>query len=190
MSHDAISNILSFDKRWIKSRVQEELQQAVHYAEMQPVPHWSVDQHEHRQEFTRIIHEATEGVSATTVRPRKLYVTDAILEVSAHRASLIKTKRREEQQVKRLDGKRIFAVWKEVTHWIAGHKRPTDVALISFGAFRSKTTQYERWHQHLPKALEASTASGCQSRKSTDCPEGPPTHPKSQSRRGSPERFG
>ena len=67
----------------------------VQYAEMQQVPHWSIDQHEHRQEQTRIIHEATEGVTAIKVKPRKLYVTDAILEVSAHRKRLIKTKYRE-----------------------------------------------------------------------------------------------
>ena len=135
MSHEAISKIPRFQKRWIKSRAQTELQQVVHYAEAQPVPHWSMGQHEHRQELTRIIHEATEGVSATKVKPMKPYVTDAILEVSSYRARLIRTKHREEQQVRRLDRKRIFAVWKEVTHWTAGHKCPTDVPLSSFGAF-------------------------------------------------------
>ena len=71
----------------IKSRVQEELQQVVHYAEMQPVPHWSMDQHEHRQELTRIIHEAKECVSATKVKPRKPYVIDAVPEVSVSKQS-------------------------------------------------------------------------------------------------------
>ena len=61
--------------------------------------------------------------------------TDAILEVSAYRARLIKTKHREEQQDKRLVRKRVFAVWRKVTHWIAGHKRPTHFALSSFGVF-------------------------------------------------------
>ena len=42
----------------------------------------------------KIIHEATEGVASTKIKPRKPYVTDAILEVSAHRARLIKTKHR------------------------------------------------------------------------------------------------
>ena len=91
---------------------------------MQQVPHWSLDQHEHRHELTKIIHEAAEGVAATKVKPRKLYVTDAILEVSAHRTRLINTKHREEKQVTFLD---FFAVWKEVAHWIVGHKRPTHV---------------------------------------------------------------
>ena len=59
-----------------------------------------MDQHEHRQELTRIIHEAAEGVTAIKIKPRKPYVTDAILEVSAHRTRLIKTKHREEKQVK------------------------------------------------------------------------------------------
>ena len=81
----------------------------------------NMDQHEHRQELTRIIHEATEGVTATKVKPRKLYVTDAILEVSAHRARFIRTKHREEQQSKRHYRKRRFAVWREVEHWVAGH---------------------------------------------------------------------
>ena len=85
------------------SRVKEDLGQAVRYAEMQQVPHWSLDQHVHRQEFMKIIHEATEGVAFTKVKPRKPYVTDAILEVSVHRARLIKIKHREEQQVKRFD---------------------------------------------------------------------------------------
>ena len=88
MSHEAISKIPRLDKRWIKSRAQRELQQVVQYAEARPVPHWSMDQHEHRQELTRIIHEATEGVSATKVKPMKPYVIDAILEVSVHRARL------------------------------------------------------------------------------------------------------
>ena len=98
---------------------------------MQPVPHWSMDQHEHRHELTRIIHEAT----AATVKPRKPYVTDAILEVSGYMARLIKIKHREEQQVKRLVRKRVFVVWREVTNWIAGHKRPTHFALSCFGVF-------------------------------------------------------
>ena len=75
------------------------LYKTVHYAEMQQVPHWSLDQHEHRHELTKIMHEATEGVAAAKVKPRKLYVTDAIFEVSAHRARLIQTKHKEEKQV-------------------------------------------------------------------------------------------
>ena len=57
------------------------------------------------------------------MKPRKPYVTDDILEVSAHRDRLIRTKHREEQQTKRLDRKMIFAVWREDSLWIAGHKR-------------------------------------------------------------------
>ena len=69
-----------------------------------------MNQHEHRQELTKIIHEATHGVKATKVKPMQPYVADAILEVSAYRAILIRTEHREEQQVTRLDKKRIFAV--------------------------------------------------------------------------------
>ena len=101
MFRAALSTIPRLDKRLIQSRVQEEFGQAVRYAEMQHVPHWSMDQHEHRRELTKIIHEATEGVASTKIKPRKPYATDAILEVSAHRARCNKTKHREEQPVKR-----------------------------------------------------------------------------------------
>ena len=63
----------------------------------------------------------------------KPYVTDAIFEVFVRRAKLIKIKYREEKQVKRFDRQRVFAVWREATHWVAGHRRPTHVALDTFG---------------------------------------------------------
>ena len=47
MSRTALSTIPRFDKRWIQSRVQEDFGQGVRYAEMQSVPHWSMNQHEH-----------------------------------------------------------------------------------------------------------------------------------------------
>ena len=50
------------------------------------------------------------------VKPVKLYVTDAILEVSASRARAITTKHGMEYQLKRFDMKKIFAVWKEVVY--------------------------------------------------------------------------
>ena len=103
MFRKVLATIPRLDNRWIQSRVKEDLGQLVRHAEMQQVPHWSLDQHEHRHEFTTIIHEATEGVAATKVKPRKPYVPDAILEVSAHRARFIKTKHREEKQDKLFD---------------------------------------------------------------------------------------
>ena len=101
------------DKRWIQSRVEEEPNQVVRFTEWQEVPHWTLDQHEHRQELTRIIHGATEAVTARKIKPRKLYVTEEILEASAHRARLIRSKSREEKQAKRLDQKRVIAAWKQ-----------------------------------------------------------------------------
>ena len=50
-------------------QILKETQQAVDYAEQQPVPHWSMNQHEHRQELTRLIHDATQGVKAIAVKP-------------------------------------------------------------------------------------------------------------------------
>ena len=41
-----------------------------------------MNQHEHRQELTKIMHDATQEVKATTVKPRKAYVTTEILAVS------------------------------------------------------------------------------------------------------------
>ena len=125
-----------------------------------------MNQHDHRQERTRIIHDAMRGVKATKVQPRKLYVIDAILEASDHRARLIRTKHREEQQVKRRVKKRIFAVWREVSHWVAGHKRPTHVDLDTFGPFKSKihhtpecTNAYQRyWEQALQASAKAGRA--------------------------------
>ena len=75
--------------------------------------------------MTRIIHGATEAVAAKRIKTTELFVTDAILEVSAHRARLIRSKSREEKQAKRFDQKRAIAAWKEVSHWIAGHRRPS-----------------------------------------------------------------
>ena len=138
MSQRITPKIQRLDKRLISSRVGEELQQAIAQTEQQPVPHWSMSQHDHRQELTRIIHYATRSVTGTNVQPRKPYVIHAILAVSAHRARFIRTKHRGEQQVSRLDKKKIFAVWREVSHWVAGHKRPTHVDLDTFGHFKSK----------------------------------------------------
>ena len=112
------------------------------------MPHWSMNQHEHRQELAKIIHEATQGVNATKVKPRKPYVTADILEVAAHRARLIKTKHKEEQHTKRLDRKKMFAVWREVTHRVAGHKRPTLEDLNTFGPFRTNI-------YHTPEGTDA-----------------------------------
>ena len=81
--------------------MKEDLGQVVRHAEMQQVPHWSFDQHEHRQELTQNIHEATEGVASTEVKPRKPYVTDAILEVlvTERGSSKLSTERRNKSNV-------------------------------------------------------------------------------------------
>ena len=80
------------------------------YLTQQLVPHWSLNQHEHRQGLNKIMHNATQGVNATNAKPTKPYVTADILEVSAHRAKLIRSKHREEQHANRFVKKRIFAV--------------------------------------------------------------------------------
>ena len=113
-----LATVPRLDKRWIQSRVEEELNQAVCYTEWQEVPHATLDQHEHRHELTKIIHGATEAVSAKKIKPMKPYVTEEILDVSAHRARLIKSKSREEKQAKRFDQKQVIAAWKEISHWI------------------------------------------------------------------------
>ena len=41
VSQDAITKMPRLDKRWIASRSQKELGQAVEYASRPPVPHWS-----------------------------------------------------------------------------------------------------------------------------------------------------
>ena len=100
------------------------------------------------------------------MKPVFLYVIDAIVEVSAHWARIIRTKHREEQQVKRLDKKRMFAVWKEVTHWIAGHKGPTHVPFVSFCAFHfniyntnAGTNAYQSlWKEALQACAKAGRA--------------------------------
>ena len=140
------------NKRWILSRVGEELNQAVRDTEWQEVPHWTRDQHEHRQELTKIIHGATEAVSAKKIKPMKPYVTEEFLEVSAHRARLIKSKFREEKQAKRFDQKRVIAAWKEVSHWISGHRLPTHELLF---LFRNSITNLQKIarYQWLPIAL-------------------------------------
>ena len=81
-SRKALEKIPRLDKRWIQTRVAEELNQAVQNAEWQQVPHWTLDQHEHRHELTKIIHEAFGQVSVKKTKPMKPYVTDEILEVS------------------------------------------------------------------------------------------------------------
>ena len=85
------------------------------FTEWQEVPHWTWDQHEHRQELTRIIHGATEVVTARKIKPRKLHATKEILEVRAHRARLIRSKPREEKQAKRFDQKQIIVAWKKIS---------------------------------------------------------------------------
>ena len=117
------------------------MNQAVRYTEGQEFPHWTLDQHEHRQELTNIIYGATEAVSAKKIKPRKPYVTEEVLEVSAHRARLIKSKSREEKQAKRLDQKRIIVAWEEISHWIAGHRRPTHEPLGNFAEFHLRICQ-------------------------------------------------
>ena len=79
ISSNAMEKTTRLDKRWIQTRVAEELNQAVQYAEWHQVPHWSLDQHEHRQELTKILHVATGQVSAKKIKPRKPYVTDEML---------------------------------------------------------------------------------------------------------------
>ena len=101
------------------------MNQAVQHAEWHDVPHWTLDQHEHRHELTKIIHEATEDVSAKNIKPIKPYVSDEMLEISADRTRLIKTMPREEEYAKFIDRQRVFKSWKEVSKWIAGHRRPT-----------------------------------------------------------------
>ena len=93
------------------------------------------------RQLTKVIHEATEGVAATNVKPRKPYVTNAILEVSAHRARLIKTKHREEQQVKILDKKQVFTVWKEIIIGLKGTsaQRMFHLILLAISTFSSTT---------------------------------------------------
>ena len=66
--------------------------------------------------------------------------------------------------MKVLETKRVFAVWREVPHWIAGHERPTHVSLDSFGAFHSSinnikhgTNAYQRLWK---RALQASAKAG------------------------------
>ena len=105
----------------------EELNQAVEYAEWHQVPHWSLDQHEHRQALTKILHAATGQVPAKKIKPMKPYVTDEMLEASAHRTRLITTISREEKYAKHLDQRRVLKAWKEISHWIAGHRKPTHV---------------------------------------------------------------
>ena len=160
MSRAALSTIPRLDKQLIQSRVQKEFGQAVRYAEMQDVPHWSMNQHEHRRELSKIIHEATGGVASTKIKPRKPYATDAILEVSAHRARLIRTKHREEQQVKRFDRQRVFAAWREVAHWVAGHRRPTHVSLDTFGEFKPRRDLSPFYHKLWQMALQAVVKAG------------------------------
>ena len=136
-SRKAIEKLPRLDKRWIQTRVEEELNQAVQYTKWQAVLHWTLDQHEHRHELTTIIHEATEEVSAKKIKPMKPYVTDEILEVSAHRTLFIKTISREEKYARLLDKKLVINAWKEVSQWIAGHRRPTREPLDNFREFKS-----------------------------------------------------
>ena len=124
-SRKALEKVPRLDKRWIQTRVEEELNQAVQYTTWQDVLHWTLDQHEHRYELTKIIHEATEDVSAKKIKPMMFYVTDESLEVSAHRTRLIKTISREEKYAKHFDQRRVIKAWKEVSQWIAGHRQST-----------------------------------------------------------------
>ena len=96
ISTKAFETIPRLDKIWIQTGVEEELNQAVHYIQWQQMFHWTFDQHEHGQELTNIIHGITEQVSAKKIRPKKPYVSDESLEVSAHRTRLIKSISREE----------------------------------------------------------------------------------------------
>ena len=68
--------------------------------------------------------------------------------------------------MKRLDKKRIFAVWREVSHWVAGHKRPTHVNFDTLGIFKFKiqntpegTNAYQKyWKQALQASAKAGKA--------------------------------
>ena len=163
ISQKALATVPRLDKRLIQSRVEEELNQVVCYTEGQEIPHWTLDQHKHRQEFTNIIHGATEAVSAKKIKPMKPYVTEQILEDSAYRARLIKSKSREEKQAKRLDQKRAIVAWKYISHWIAGHRRPTHELLGNCEEFRTRICQrlpdtnvYQLlWHKALTARAKA-----------------------------------
>ena len=98
MSKKALEKTPRLDKRWIQSRVEEEIHQAVQYVESMQVPHWTLDQHEHRNELTKMIHAATQGVATKKIKPMKPYVTDEILEVSKHRT---------------MDKRRVLKAWKK-----------------------------------------------------------------------------
>ena len=100
------------------------------------------------------MHIATQEVKATKVKPRKPYVRP------------IRSKHKEEQHATRLDKNRNFAAWREVTHWVAGHKRPTFDGLDTFRPFRSKiyhtpegTNIYQRnWRQSFQARAKAGRA--------------------------------
>ena len=129
----------------------------------QAVLHWTMDQHQHRQELTKIIHGTTEHVSTNKIKPMKPYVTDEILEVSAHRTRLIGTISREGKYAKHLDQRRVLKAWKEISHWIAGHRRPTHEPLEHFGDFKScicqGDTRYQiLWHKSLKARAKVVTA--------------------------------
>ena len=143
ISRKAMEKVPRLDKRWIQTMVEEELNQAVQYTQWQQVPHWTLDQHEHRHELTNIIHGTTEQVSAKKIKPMKPYVTDEILEVSTHRTRLIITISREGKYAKHLDQRRVLKAWKEILHWIAGHRRPTLEPLENFGEFKSSICQVD-----------------------------------------------
>ena len=131
-SRRALEKVPRLDKRWIHTRNPTELHQAVQYIETQEIPHWGMDQHQHRDELTKMIHEATRGKSTKKTKPMKPYVTDDILKVSAQRTRLIKTIPREKNYAKFQHRKRVFSVWREISHWIAGHRRPTHVSFYLF----------------------------------------------------------
>ena len=56
VSQDANSKVPRLDNRWIASRDPTEFSQAVEYATQPPVPHCSLNEHEHRQELINIMH--------------------------------------------------------------------------------------------------------------------------------------
>ena len=180
ISRKALATVPRLDKRWIQSRFEEELNQAVHFTEWQEVPHWTLDQHGHRQDLTRIIHGATEAVTAKKIKPRKPFVTDAIVEVSANRARLIRSKSREEKQATRFDQQRVIAAWKELSHWIAGHRRPTHEPLGIFMEIPMENLLKIANYKCLPTSLAKGVNRKSRNGESRGCPETLPTDPTEQ----------
>ena len=158
LSRKALENIPRLDKRWIQTRQEVELQQAVQYAEQQDVLHGALNQLEHRHELIRILH-----VSAKKIKPMKPYVTDEILQVSARRTRLIKTVSREGAYAKQCDQRRVLTAWKDIARWIAKHQKPREEPLENFreseaNNFREHHKYQTLWHKAIKARAKATTA--------------------------------